>query len=219
VIRRILATCLVVAPVLFAATEFPRLLVDAGAETSAESLAAIAQGRTTWELFGWLVGLTAPVWLAAIIGLAVSLHIRRPTWAALGGSFALLGALAWAMHQTSYAELNAVAAHHRDAGDVAVSVVNGAGGTGLEDATLIGMVVGLLLGPLLILLGHARAGLVPWWAFACVPIWVVVTALASSLSPTFALANLLLLPPFAFAARVLLSPIEQASPQRDPVLA
>ncbi len=218
-IRRILAACLVAAPVLFAATEFTRLLIDAGADTSADSLAAIAQGRSTWELFAWLVGLTAPVWVAAVVGLAVSLHTRKPTWATLSGSFAFLGSLAWAMHQASYAELNAVAAHHRHAGALAVSVVEGTGGTGLEDATLIGMVVGLLLGPLLILLGHARTGLVPWWAFACVPAWVVVTALASSLSPTFALANLLLVPPFAFAARALLSPNERTAHQADAVLA
>lgn len=212
-IRRMLAASLVAAPILFAATEFTRLLVDADAETPADTLAAIAQQRSTWELFGWLVAVTAPVWVAAVVGLVASLSMRRPTWAALAGSFAFVGALAWAMHQAGYAELNAVAAHHRDAADLALSVLDGTGGTGLEDATLIMMAVGLLLGPLLLLLGHARAGLVPWWAFACVPTWAVVTALAGSFSPTFALANLLLLPPFTYAARALVSRAAASAPE------
>ncbi|MET8835132.1 hypothetical protein ABZV78_14620 [Micromonospora sp. NPDC004540] len=83
---------------------------------------------------------------------------------------------------------------------------DGVGGTGMEDATLIGMALGLLLGPLLLLLGHARAGLVPWWAFACAPAWVVVTLLSGGMNPMFALANLLLLPPFVLVARTLVRP-------------
>lgn len=209
-LRKTLAVCLVAAPVLFTAAEFARLSVESDGDSAASALAAIAEARGTWELFGWLVAATAPVWLAAMLGLVESLRAVRERWAAVTGTVAVVGALAWAMHQASYVELNAVAAHHRAAGDVALSVYDGAGGTGMEDATLIGMAVGLLLGPLLVLLGHARAGLVPWWAFACVPTWLVVTLLAGMMSPMFALANLLLLPPFVAVARHLFAAGERA---------
>jgi hypothetical protein len=34
------------------------------------------------------------------------------------------------MHQANYVELNAIAAHHRSAGDLALSILDGAGGQG-----------------------------------------------------------------------------------------
>lgn len=207
-IRKTLAASLVAAPILFTATEFTRLLVEADATGEpGAALARIQQSRSTWELFGWLVFVTAPVWVAAMVGLVESLRQARERWATVTGIIAVASAVSWAMHQASYVELNAVVAHHYgSASQVALAMYDGVGGTGMEDATLIGMALGLLLGPLLVLLGHARAGLMPWWAFACVPAWMAITLLSGGMSPIFALANLLLLPPFVLVARTLARP-------------
>ncbi|GII57812.1 hypothetical protein Pth03_62010 [Planotetraspora thailandica] len=217
-IRKVLAGCLVAAPVLFTATEFTRLLVESRDESGSPegTLTAIAEARGVWEIFGWLVVVTAPAWLAAMLGLVEGLRQIRERWAFITGAVAVIGALGWAMHQAAYVELNAIAAHHRPAGDLALSILDGAGGTGMEDATLIVMVVGQLLGPLLVVLGYARAGVVPWWAFACVPAWLIVTMFAGSLSPTLSLANLLLLPPFVMVARLLVSPVHRADQVGSP---
>jgi hypothetical protein len=86
----------------------------------------------------------------------------------------------------------------------------------MEDAALIVMAVGQLLGPLLVILGYTRAGLVPWWAFACVPAWLIVIMFAGTLSPTLALANLLLLSPFVVVARLLISTAHRAGQVESP---
>jgi hypothetical protein len=206
-IRRTMAGALVIAPLLFTGTELVRLSVEHGTDSPAAGLSAILDSRASWELFGWLVLVTAPVWLVATLGMIEALRGVRERWATIAGAVGIVGALGWAMHQASYVELNAVAAYQlADHADVAIEMYAGAGGTGMEDATLIAMAAGLMLGCVSLLLGHARAGLIPWWAFACVPAWLVVTAMAGGASPVFALGNLVLVPPFALVARQLTRP-------------
>jgi hypothetical protein len=201
-IRKTLAVSLVVAPILFTAAEYLRLDVEQGTDNDAQFLAAVVENRSTWEMFGWLVLITAPVWLAATLGLIEALRENRESWATIASVFAIAGALGWAMHQTAYVETAAVSAEQfNDHRDAAIKVWSGAGGTGLEDFTIILMGVGLLLGVLTLLLGAARAGLIPWWAFVCAPAWILVAGMSGGAAPIVALGNLVLLPPFALVAR------------------
>lgn len=201
-IRKTLAASLIVAPILFTAAEYLRLAVEHGTDNDAQFLASVVENRSTWEMFGWLVLITAPVWLAATLGLIEVLRENRERWATFAGGLGIAGALGWAMHQTAYIETAAVSAEQlHEHEDVAIEVWSGVGGTGLEDFTIILMGAGLLLGVLTLLLGAARAGLIPWWAFVCAPAWILAVGMSGGAAPIVALGNLVLLPPFALVAR------------------
>ncbi|WP_162802956.1 hypothetical protein [Ornithinimicrobium avium] len=200
---RLLAATMIAAPVLFTAQEVTRLTVEHGHATDASMLASIADHRGTWEVFGWLVLLTAPVWVAAMVGLASALRPAAPRWALGAGTVAVLGGVGLAMHHAIYVEDGAIASGLGDPA-AAQQVLSGSGGTRMEDAALVLMIGGMLLGVLLLGVGLARARVIPWWAFACLPAWVVVTAMSDGAGPLLGLGNLVLLAPFALAAVSLL---------------
>ena len=202
-IDRMLAVCLIAAPVVMTAAEAVRLSIPS-AESDAAKLAVIAAQRGTWEVFAWLTLALALAWTGAAIGLTQAVREHRPCAAALGGVVMLTGAVAFAMHQMQYVEVNAVLSsspdYHRVADQVGIS------GTSMEDATVVIQLVGLWLGPIVLAAALARADLLAWWKFACVPTWVVLFVFTGSISVVFAAVHLLLLPPFLAAAQLLSAP-------------
>jgi hypothetical protein len=212
-IRRLLAGCLLLAPLLMTAAEAARLTIP-GAEDEATKLGLIAAGRDTWELFAWLTLGLVLAWLGATLGLVEALRGLRPRAAAVGGAVAVAGAVAFAMHQMQYAEINAVLSsspgYVQAAGEVGVH------GTRMEDATVVIELVGIWLGPIILTASLAQAGRLAWWTFACIPTWAVLFALAGSVSPAFAALHLLLVPPFLAVARTLLQPPAQEAAGSSP---
>ncbi len=208
---KLLASAIVAAPVLFTAQEVSRVVVEHDHGTDAALLAAIADQRGTWELFSWLVLATAPVWLLAMVGLVAALRPTSPRWALGAGAVAFLGGVGLAMHHAIYAEEGAIASAVADPA-TAAEVLVGTHGTRMEDATLVLMLVGTMLGLVLLGIGLARARVIPWWAFACIPAWVVLGATSAGAGPLLALGNLVLLPPFVLAARAL---VHRGQAERD----
>ena len=200
-IRRLLAGCLLMAPLLMTAAEAARLTIP-GAEDEATKLGLIAAHRGTWELFAWLTLGLVLAWHGATLGLVEALRGLRPRTAAIGGAVAVAGAVAFAMHQMQYVEINAVLSS--SPGYVQAVDKVGVNGTRMEDATVVIQLVGIWLGPIILAAALAQAGRLAWWKFACVPTWVVLFAFAGSISPAFAAIHLLLLPPFLGIARTLL---------------
>ncbi len=76
----------------------------------------------------------------------------------------------------------------------------------MEDATVVLQLLGIWIGPVVLTAAMARAGLLSWWRFACVPVWVVLFVFVGSISPVFALIHLILLPPFLAVAVQLTRP-------------
>lgn len=111
----------------------------------------------------------------------------------------MAGAVAFAMHQMQYVEINAVLSSSPAYVQAASEV--GVNGTRMEDATVVIQLVGMWLGPIILTATLAHAGRLAWWKFACVPTWMVLFAFAGSISPAFAAVHLLLLPPFLTIAR------------------
>jgi len=202
-IHRMLTAGLIAAPLLMTAAEAVRLSIPS-AESDAAKLAVIAAHRGTWEVFAWLTLAQALAWTVAAIGLVEALRDRRPRTAALGGAVTLTGAVAFAMHQMQYVEVNAVLSSSPDYIKVVDQV--GISGTAMEDATVVIQLVGLWLGPIILAAALARADLLAWWKFACVPTWVVLFVFTGSISVVFAAVHLLLLPPFLAAAQLLVTP-------------
>lgn len=193
-IRRTLAGCLLAAPALLCGAEFVRMSIRVDSDSYAAKLAAIDADRGLWEVFGWLTLMLMLTWLGATLGLVEALRASQPIAAWVGGVIGVTGAVAFAMHQGQYVEINAVLA--RDAGfrDTAERV--GITGTGMEDATVVLQLLGIWIGPVVLTAAMARAGLLSWWRFACVPVWVVLFVFVGSMSPVFAFIHLILLPPF-----------------------
>lgn len=209
-IRKLLAVSLVSAPVLLCAAEFARLTVQAGADGTAATLTAIAEQRGTWEVFGWLTLALLVTWLGAALGLVEAARDLRPRSAWVGGVVAVTGAVTFAMHQAQYVELNAVLASDQRYIQTAVQV--GIKGTGMEDATVLLQLLGVWLGPVVLGSALARAGVLAWWQFACIPVWVVLFVFTGSNGPAFSAVHLVLLVPFLIVARSLIrSPTEAAS--------
>ncbi len=199
-IRRLLAACLVAAPVLMCAAEVARLSIP---EASGEAgrLAAIAAERGTWETFAWLTLALVMAWLGAALGLVEAVRDLNPRAAWIGGVVAVTGAVAFAMHQMQYVEINAVLSSSPDY--IKAAQQQGVEGTTMEDITVLIELVGLWLGPIILVAALARAGTVAWWKFACVAIWVVLFVFTGSISPVFAAVHLVLLPPFLSVAHSL----------------
>ena len=199
-IRRLLAGCLVAAPVLICAAEAARLSIPE-ASGEAGKLAAKAAERGTWEVFAWLTLALVMAWLGAALGLVEALRALNPRAAWIGGVVAVTGAVAFAMHQMQYVEINAVLSSSPDY--IKAAEEHGVNGTAMEDATILIQLVGLWLGPIILVAALARAGTMAWWKFACVPIWVVLFIFTGSISPVFAAIHLILLPPFLAVAHSL----------------
>jgi hypothetical protein len=100
-IRRLLAGCLLMAPLLMTAAEAARLTVPS-AEAEVTKLGLIATNRGTWELFAWLTLALVLAWHGATLGLVEALRGLRPGAAGVGGAVAVAGAVAFAMHQMQY---------------------------------------------------------------------------------------------------------------------
>ena len=200
-IRRLLAGCLIAAPALLCAAEAVRLSIPQ-ASGEAGKLAAIAAERETWEAFAWLTLALVLAWLGAVLGLVEALRALDPRAAWIGGVIAVTGAVAFAMHQMQYVEINAVLSSSPDY--IRAAEERGVDGTAMEDASVLIQLVGLWLGPIILVAALARAGTVPWWTFACVPIWVVLFVFTGSIWPVFAAIHLILLPPFLAVANSLL---------------
>jgi hypothetical protein len=201
-INRMLVACLAAAPILMTAAEAIRLSIPSGGSVAAK-LAIIAANRGAWEIFAWLTLALALAWTGAAIGLVDALRNLRPRTAGIGGAVMMTGAVAFAMHQMQYVEVNAVLSSSPDYIRVVDQV--GIDGTSMEDATVVLQLVGLWLGPIVLVAALARADRVAWWKFACVPVWVVLFVFTGSISPLFAAVHLLLLPPFLATARLVLS--------------
>lgn len=200
-IRRTLAATLVAAPALLCGAELVRLSLRVESDGLAAKLAGIQAERGAWELFGWLTLALMLTWLGATLGLIEALRTTRPVAAWAGGVIAVTGAVAFAMHQGQYVEINAVLASDPGYRDTAERV--GIAGTTMEDATVVLQLLGIWLGPVILTAALARAGLLSWWRFACVPTWVVLFIFVGSISPIFALVHLVLVPPFlAMAMRL-----------------
>ena len=197
-IRRTLAGCLLAAPALLCGAEFVRMSIRVDSDSFAAKLAAIDADRGLWEVFGWLTLALMLTWLGATLGLVEALRASRPVAAWVGGVIAVTGAVAFAMHQGQYVEINAVLASDPGFRDTAERV--GITGTGMEDATVVLQLLGIWIGPVVLTAAMARAGLLSWWRFACVPVWVVLFVFVGSISPVFALIHLILLPPFLAVA-------------------
>lgn len=212
-IRKLLAVSLVSAPILLCAAEFARLTVQANRGGTAGTLSAIAHQRGTWEIFGWLTLALVVTWLGAVLGLVEAARDLRPRAAWIGGVVAVTGAVAFAMHQGQYVELNAVLA--RDPQYIQTAVRVGINGTRMEDTTVLLQLVGVWLGPVILGSALARAGVMAWWQFACIPVWVVLFVFTGSNAPAFSAVHLLLLPPYLTVARSLLrtpTPANGAAP-------
>ncbi len=197
-IRRTMAASLVAAPALLCAAEVARMSIRVDSESTAVKLAAIQAARGQWELFGWLTLALMLAWLGASLGLIEALRTTRPVAAWLGGALAVTGAVAFAMHQGQYVEINAVLASDPGYRDTAERV--GIQGTAMEDATVVLQLLGIWLGPVVLTAALARAGLLSWWRFACVPVWVTLFLFVGSISPVYALVHLVLLAPFLSVA-------------------
>ena len=197
-IRRTLAGCLLAAPALLCGAEFARMSIRVDSDSFAAKLAAIDANRGLWEVFGWLTLALMLTWLGATLGLVEALRASRPVAAWVGGVIGVTGAVAFAMHQGQYVEINAVLARDPGFRDTAERV--GITGTRMEDATVVLQLLGIWIGPVVLTAALARAGLLPWWRFACVPMWVVLFVFVGSMSPVFALIHLILLPPFLAVA-------------------
>ncbi len=213
-IRRTLAACLVAAPALLCGAELVRMSIRVDSDDMAVKLAGIHAERGLWEVFGWLTLALMLTWLGATLGLVEALRTRRPTAAWVGGLIAVTGAVAFAMHQGQYVEINAVLASDPAYWDTAQRV--GIAGTAMEDATVVLQLLGVWLGPVALTAAMARAGLLSWWRFSCVPLWVVLFVFVGSISPVYALIHLILLPPFISVARQL-SHTDSTAEQPDPV--
>jgi hypothetical protein len=200
-IRRLLAGCLAAAPVLLCAAEAARLSIPK-ASGEAAKLAAIAAERGTWEAFAWLTLALVMAWLGAALGLVEALRAQNPRAAWIGGVVAVTGAVAFAMHQMQYVEINAILAS--SPAYIKAAQEHGVTGTAMEDATVVIQLLGLWLGPIILVAALARAGIVAWWQFACVPIWVVLFIFTGSSSPVFTAIHLVLLPPFLTVAHSLI---------------
>ena len=132
-------------------------------------------------------------------GLVEALRERSDPWRrGRRGVIAVTGAVAFAMHQGQYVEVNAVLSNDQGFRDTAERV--GVDGTAMEDATVVLQLLGIWIGPVMLTAALARAGRLSWWRFACVPVWVVVFFFVGSISPVFALVHLILLPPFLSVA-------------------
>lgn len=197
-IRRTLAGCLLAAPALLCGAEFVRMSIRADSDSIAAKLAAIQADRGLWEIFGWLTLALMLTWLGATLGLVEELRYSRPVAAWVGGIIAVTGAVAFAMHQGQYVEINAVLASDPGFRDTAERA--GITGTAMEDATVALQLLGIWIGTVVLTAAMARAGLLSWWRFACVPVWVVLFLFVGSISPVFALIHLTLLPPFLAVA-------------------
>lgn len=114
----------------------------------------------------------------------------------------MIGAVAFAMHQMQYVEINAVLSSSQEYRDAADQV--GLNGTAMEDATILLQVAGTWLGLIILGAALAQTGRLAWWQFACLPIWVLLFAFAGSIAPALAAVHLLLLPPFLAVAALLL---------------
>jgi hypothetical protein len=213
-IRRTLAACLVAAPALLSGAEVVRMSIRVDSDSTAARLAGIHAERGMWEIFGWLTLALMLAWLGATLGLVEALRASRPTAAWVGGVIAVTGAVAFAMHQGQYVELNAVLASDPTYRDTAQRV--GIAGTAMEDATVVLQLLGIWLGPVILTAAMTRAGLLSWWRFSCVPLWVVLFVFVGSISPVFALIHLILLPPFISVAQQL-SHTDFTAEQPDPV--
>jgi hypothetical protein len=201
-IHRMLAGSLIAAPILMSAAETARLSIPSAASEAAK-LALIAANRGTWEIFGWLTLALTLAWTGATLGLVEALRAARHRTAGIGGAIMVTGTVAFAMHQMQYVEVNAILSSSPDY--IHVADQHGINGTAMEDATVVIQLIGLWLGPIILTAALARADLLAWWQFACVPTWVVLFAFTGSISPLFAATHLLLLPPFVATAKLLLS--------------
>jgi hypothetical protein len=197
-IKRTLAGCLLAAPMLMCGAEIARMSIRVDSDNFAAKLAAIDADRSLWEAFGWLTLALMLTWLGATLGLVEALRASRPVAAWVGGVIGVTGAVAFAMHQGQYVEINAVLARDPGFRDTAERV--GITGTRMEDATVVLQLLGIWLGPVVLTAAMARAGLLSWWRFACVPVWVVLFVFVGSMSPVFALVHLILVPPFLAVA-------------------
>lgn len=210
-IRKLLGMSLVSAPILLCAAEFARLTVQAGSDGTAASLSAVADQRGTWEIFGWLTLALMLTWLGGVLGLVEAARDLAPRAAWIGGVVAVTGAVAFAMHQGQYVELNAVLASDPQYTQTAVQA--GIHGTRMEDTTVLLQLVGVWLGPVILGSALARAGVLAWWQFACIPVWVVLFVFTGSNAPGFSAVHLLLLPPYLSVARSL---VHAPTPPKSP---
>lgn len=201
-IRRLLAACLALSPVMLSAAEYARMSVESGTDSTAGKLTALAADRGTWEIFGWLTLVLVVTWLGAALGLVEACRDRRPRAAWIGGVIAVTGSVAFAMHQGQYVELNAVLSS--DPSYIQTANQLGINGTTMEDTTVLLELIGLWLGPVILGYALARAGRLAWWKFACIPVWVVLFVFTGTSSPAFSAIHLLLLPPFLTTAGSLL---------------
>ena len=205
----ILAGGLLICPVVLTAHEVARLRVDdLYVESETDRLAdayshigAVSDHLALWHAVSMLEVVYAATWALAMLAIVLVVARSRPVLAVVVGALGLVSTLGASLHTAFYfGTLDALAQiPDRDLAARAAAAME-------EQFVVVVGIIMFLLGTVLAILaaGFAlwRARVLPWWGVAGVLGWAAYVFVGSE-EPVAAYANLLLLLPFAAAARAL----------------
>lgn len=174
---RIAAAGLVLGPLLLSVADLLRkLVVPAGSSSDIATTQAVAQNGGLWLASAMLSVLGAYCFVFGTVGLIATAHGRGSRVTMIGAVMVGFGAIAWIGHSLAmYAEYAwFVAADTPPAQIEALSRVTDS--YPLVAILIVLFMVGLTLGPIVLLVGLRRARRVPIWAVVAVAVYVVCSS-------------------------------------------
>jgi len=171
--HRIRAACLVIGPLLFTVGDLLRRLVEpSGAPSAASITEAVGQHRPAWFAAAALSVAAAFCFVPAMAGVLDAVRGRSRV-ATVGALLVGVGAMASVGHAVAFYSPYALFAEaHTPAGQIAA--IDNASESSPLLLILIGLfMVGMIVGPVVLLVGLRRARLVPLWSVVAAIVFVV----------------------------------------------
>lgn len=215
---RLAATGLVLGPLLFTLADLlRRVVVPSGTPTPVAITAAVGEHSAAWLAAGLLSLASAICFVPGVVGLLLTTRGRGARLTTVGASLVGLGALASLGHTVAFYAPYALFAEAKTPAPQLTAIDAASESYPLLAVLILLFIVGMMLGPIVLLAGLLRARRVPVWALVAA---VVFVASGSTGSPIAGILGLVAaMAAFVPAARSLLkapssgpSPVDLAHP-------